>query len=115
MCVNVSVRLPSTTNGKFGGFLHLAEPQQGECPRSMHRKQHRIDRAEIICGVGLGYRARDRRSGSVRMRWRNEPTRSWDLDGWIDPARQWRRRARAEATALDPSPNVLQGRQDRPP
>jgi hypothetical protein len=58
MCVNMSVRLLSTTNGKFGGLLNSAEPQQRERPRPMYRKQHRIKRAEMSCDVSCVYRAR---------------------------------------------------------
>ena len=58
MGVNMSVRQPSGTNGKIRSLLDLAEPQQCERPRPMHRKQHRIKRAEMICGVSRLYRAR---------------------------------------------------------
>jgi hypothetical protein len=58
MGVNMSVRQLSSTNGKISSLLDLAEPQQCERPRPMHRKQHRIKRAEMICGVSCLYHAR---------------------------------------------------------
>ena len=57
-CVNMSVRLLSTTNGKFGGLLGPAEPQQRECSRPMYGEQHRIKRTEMSCHVSRVQRAR---------------------------------------------------------
>src|ERR1700751_3360314 len=58
VCVNMRVRLLSATNGKFGGLLDSAQPQQGERPRTMYRKQHRIKWTEMSCGVSRVHRPR---------------------------------------------------------